>query len=98
MPLPQAVPGDVAATLDPQEITVQDTIFVAEESVERAEEIGALSVATLLEADKSRALDVFSDADIRAVNKALKLKNGKPYVQCLATGKDRAAKPEEIVR
>jgi len=98
MPTDQAIPGDIAAVVDPQNVTAQDTLFVVEDSVERAELLGALSVASILEADKSRALDVFSDADIQAVNKALKLKNGKPYVQCLATGKDRPAKPEEIVR
>lgn len=98
MPSAQAVPGDVAAIIDPQDLTVQDTLFVAEDSVDRAEALGAVTVASILDADKTRALDAFSDADILAVNKALKLKNGKPYVQCLATGKDRAAKPEEIVR
>ena len=94
----QAVPDDVAAVVDPQELTAQDTLFVVEDTIERAELLGALSIASILDADKSRALDVFSDADLAAVNKALKLKNGKPYIQCLATGKDRAAKPEELVR
>jgi len=42
------------------------------------------------------ALTIFLDDEI----KALKIvdKGGKPYLRCLATDKDRPAKPEEIVR
>ena len=42
------------------------------------------------------ALTIFSVEEM----KALKLfdKSGKPYLKCLATDKDRPAKPEEIVR
>ncbi len=44
------------------------------------------------------SLELFSEPDIDAVESLLTGKNGKPYVKCLASGKDRPAKPEEIVR
>ncbi|HKR01902.1 MAG TPA: N-6 DNA methylase [Pyrinomonadaceae bacterium] len=44
------------------------------------------------------SLEIFSDADIDAFEATIFDKNGKPYVKCLASGKDRMAKPEEIVR
>jgi type I restriction enzyme M protein len=44
------------------------------------------------------SLELFSDADIDAFESSLFEKNGKLYVKCLASGKDRQAKPEEIVR
>lgn len=40
----------------------------------------------------------FSEATIRAVEKNLSEKNGKPYLKCLVRGKDVMAKPEEVVR
>jgi type I restriction enzyme M protein len=40
----------------------------------------------------------FSEATIRAVEKSLTEKNGKPYLKCLVRGKEVMAKPEEIVR
>ena len=43
-------------------------------------------------------LGLFSDEAVTAVEKRLILKKGKVYVRCLATQKDRIAKPEEIVR
>jgi len=46
----------------------------------------------------SHALTLFSAADIAAVEATLFDKNGKTYLKCLATEKDRPAKPEEIVR
>lgn len=94
----QSVPGGVAAVIAPQDVTVQDTESVVEESVERAEDLGAPTIASLLEADKRRALDVFDRSDLDAVEAALYQRNGKPYVTCLASGKARPAKPEEIVR
>ena len=42
MPYDQAIPGDVAAIIDPQELTAQDAIFVVEDTVERAELLGAV--------------------------------------------------------
>lgn len=44
------------------------------------------------------SLEIFSDADIDTFETTIFDKNGKPYVKCLASGKDRMAKPEEIVR
>ncbi len=43
-------------------------------------------------------LSLFEDADIAAIEALLEKKNGKTSIKCLATGKERAAKPEEIVR
>ena len=58
---------------------------------------GRISIAAVLAADRSGyALDIFTAEDIAAVE--IFLKRGKPYVKCLVTGKDRPAKPEEIVR
>ncbi|TAJ22601.1 MAG: hypothetical protein EPO64_13400, partial [Nitrospirae bacterium] len=42
------------------------------------------------------ALDLFREKEIHALE--LLDKRGKPYLQCIASGKERAAKPEEIVR
>src|ERR1035441_8297287 len=43
-------------------------------------------------------LSLFDLADLKSIEAALFEKNGKPYLKCLATDKDRPAKPEEIVR
>jgi type I restriction enzyme M protein len=40
----------------------------------------------------------FSESTIRAVEKTLSEKNGKPYLKCLVRGKEVMAKPEEVVR
>jgi type I restriction enzyme M protein len=40
----------------------------------------------------------FSEATLRAVEKLLSEKNGKPYLKCLVRGKEIMAKPEEVVR
>ncbi len=93
-----SLPGGVAAVVDPHEAMPSELELVAEDSIERAEKEGALALASILEADKRRALDVFDDGELKAVEAALFRKGGKPYVRCLATGKDRPAKPEEIVR
>jgi type I restriction enzyme M protein len=44
------------------------------------------------------SLELFSEADIDVIETSIFDKNGKPYLKCLASGKDRPAKPEEIVR
>jgi len=43
-------------------------------------------------------LSLFDLADLKSIEAGLFEKNGKPYLKCLATDKDRPAKPEEIVR
>jgi type I restriction enzyme M protein len=43
-------------------------------------------------------LSLFDLADLKQLEAALFEKNGKPYLKCLATEKERPAKPEEIVR
>ncbi len=43
-------------------------------------------------------LSLFELADLKELEAGLFEKNGKPYLKCLATDKDRPAKPEEIVR
>lgn len=40
----------------------------------------------------------FSEVAIRALEKNLSERNGKPYLKCLVRGKDVMAKPEEVVR
>jgi len=44
------------------------------------------------------SLELFSGPDIDAVESLLTGKNGKPYVKCLASSKERPAKLEEVVR
>lgn len=44
------------------------------------------------------SLGLFDQADIDTIEAAIFDKNGKPTIKCLATNKDRPAKPEEIVR
>jgi len=44
------------------------------------------------------SLSLFTPHLLQTIEASLFDKNGKPYLKCLATGKDRAAKPEEIVR
>jgi type I restriction enzyme M protein len=45
-----------------------------------------------------RSLSLFTPQVLQTIEASLFDKNGKPYLKCLATGKDRAAKPEEVVR
>jgi type I restriction enzyme M protein len=40
----------------------------------------------------------FSEATLKALERSLSEKNGKPYLKCLVRGKDVMAKPEEVVR
>lgn len=55
------------------------------------------SIASILASSSSGyALDLFSPAEIATLK--LFQKRGKPYLKCEVTGKDRPAKPEEIVR
>lgn len=44
------------------------------------------------------ALSQFDTDTIKEIEAALFDKNSKPYLKCLATGKERQAKPEEVVR
>ena len=71
------------------------------ESQQAAQNAGALTLAALF-GDKTvrHSLGLFKDdtAALAAVEAALFVKGGKPYVKCLATDKDRPAKPEELVR
>jgi type I restriction enzyme M protein len=43
-------------------------------------------------------LSLFDLANLKTIEAGLFEKSGKPYLKCLATDKDRPAKPEEIVR
>lgn len=43
-------------------------------------------------------LTLFKSGDVRWLEAQLFEKNGKPYLKCLASDRDRPAKPEEIVR
>ena len=43
-------------------------------------------------------LKLFQQSKINWLEKKIFDKGGKPYIKCLATDKDRPAKPEEIVR
>ncbi len=94
--------GGVAAVVDPQDVSPEDVPVVVEETVERAQEIGAPSIAAIIGTDKGtdkrRSLEVFSADDICMAEKALESRNGKLYFKCLATDKLRPAKPEEAVR
>lgn len=58
-----------------------------------------LTIAAIFKDDSIRhSLTLFEQSDLDAIEALLFDKNGKPYLKCLATGKDRPAKPEEIVR
>jgi len=52
----------------------------------------------LVSAGADYALDIFSDEEINTLEDSLFEKRGKPYLKCLASDRDRPAKPEEIVR
>ncbi|NJM41598.1 MAG: N-6 DNA methylase [Anaerolineae bacterium] len=59
----------------------------------------AHTIASIFEDDDIRErLALFSDTEFATTELSLFDKNGKPYLTCLATDKDRAAKPEEVVR
>ena len=48
--------------------------------------------------DTRHRLTLFDPADVQWLEGQLFEKNGKPYLKCLASDKDRPARPEEIVR
>ncbi len=55
------------------------------------------NIAEILKvSSRNYALDIFSDEDIN--NLEMFDKKGKIHIRCLATGKNRLAKPEEVVR
>jgi len=55
----------------------------------------SMSVEAILRGS-AHSLTIFSKEDIRSLKLHERL--GKPYIKCYATGKERPAKPEEIVR
>jgi type I restriction enzyme M protein len=60
-------------------------------------ETAATSLAAILAASfRGYALDIFTREDIAAIE--IFQKHGKLYLKCQVTGKERLAKPEEIVR
>lgn len=50
------------------------------------------------DSDTHHRLSLFELPVLKAIEALLFEKNGKPYLKCLATDRDRPAKPEEIVR
>lgn len=46
----------------------------------------------------AHAMTIFTAEEKAALDAEIFLKKNKPYLKCYATGKDRLAKPEEIVR
>jgi len=57
----------------------------------------SVNIASILAASSSGfALNIFSEKEIASLE--IVEKKGKPYLNCLITGKERLAKPEEIVR
>ncbi|MDB6023833.1 MAG: Type restriction modification system, Methylase [Verrucomicrobiales bacterium] len=50
------------------------------------------------DSETQHRLSLFDFADLKGLESQVFEKNGKPYLKCLATDKDRPAKPEEIVR
>jgi len=56
------------------------------------------SINQIFNAEVKHSLVLFDPKHVDALEETLFDKNGKPYLKCLATGKDCMAKPEEIVR
>ena len=56
------------------------------------------TIDRIFNAEVKHSLVLFDIKAVEALEKSLFDKNGKPYLKCLASGKERAAKPEEIVR
>ncbi len=57
------------------------------------------TLATIYRSEEAlQALSVFSHSRVRELEGALTDRSGKPYLPCLATGKEKQAKPEEVVR
>ena len=64
---------------------------------QKVESTVARQITGILAASSSGyALRLFTQEELAALQ--LIEKRGKPYLNCFATGKDRPAKPEEIVR
>jgi len=57
-----------------------------------------LSIDSIFNAEVKHSLVLFDAADVDALEGSLFRKKGKPYLRCPVSGKDRVAKPEEIVR
>ena len=55
-----------------------------------------MEITDIFTSDSKHGLTIFDDYLIDQIQ--IFIKNNKPYVKCLATGIDRPAKPEEIVR
>ena len=68
------------------------------ETQQAALEAGAPTLADVLGKNGERHLTLFSREEISAVEAALVHKGKRLLIKCLATDKERAAKPEEIVR
>jgi len=57
------------------------------------------TIAEIFKSEETKhRLTLFRHKDIQWLEAKLFEKNGKPYLKCLASDKDRPAKPEEIVR
>lgn len=57
------------------------------------------SLATIYQdASAPEHLALFGPAAVREIEGALTDRAGKPYLPCLATGKEKQAKPEEVMR
>ena len=93
-----SIPGGVAAVVDPADVSPEDLPAVFADSAELAAKDNTPRIAAILSEDKNRALTSFSPADRKAAEAALEIKNDKLYFKCLASGKMRLAKPEEVVR
>lgn len=69
------------------------------ETQQAALEAGAPTLAEVFGKNGGRhELTLFGDSEIKAIEDALSRKGNRLLVKCLATDKERAAKPEEIVR
>ena len=56
-------------------------------------------ISSILQAERTgHGLSIFEPDEIKALEKEVFLKNGKPYVKCFVSGIERQLKPEEIVR
>jgi type I restriction enzyme M protein len=94
----QSVPGGVASVVAPADVSPEDTDLLFPDSAAVARKSHAPRLLQILSEDKYRALTIFDVPDLKAVEAAIELKNGKQHFKCLATGKLRPAKPEEVVR
>jgi hypothetical protein len=66
-----AVPGGIAAAVDPHNVALDESSLIVAESVERADDAGTLTLGSILAADKKRALLLFDDGDLKAVEDRL---------------------------